>query len=317
MDHVAAHKRPGHAEPTVTTMAATASAPTPTALLRKLEWRVRRSADSVLGGAYRSAFRGRGREFDQVVRYTWGDDVRDIDWNVTARLGEPYRKKFVEERELTVAVLFEDAPSLQFGSGSRTKREVALDIAGYVALLSAMNRDRVGFWHATPQCEAIRPPARGRSSIVGAAVEFLGQPVPDLTAGGSVQIDWKQLYFAFPRHTVLLWLGDFAPRPLPYAWAALRRRYEVIGLRVEDPWERALPTCGRLAAVDPSTGELLPVNPGSRASRRRHHEWVTRRDAFWQHLFPRPLDALTVSTADDPLTALARLFRARMQAVRA
>jgi len=298
-------------------MTDTAHAPSPTALLRTLEWRVRRSADSVLGGAYRSAFRGRGREFDQVVRYTWGDDVRDIDWNVTARLGEPYRKKFVEERELTVVVLFEDSPSLQFGSGTRTKRDIALDLAGYVALLSAMNRDRVGFWHATPQCQAVRPPARGRSSIVSAAAEFLGQPVPDLTAGGAVQVDWKHLYFAFPRHAVLLWISDFAPRPLPFAWAALRRRYEVIGVRVEDPWERTLPACGRLAAVDPTTGDLLPVSPRSRSSRRRHAQWVQQRDAFWQHLFPRTLDALTVTTGEDPLAALVRFFRARMQAVRA
>lgn len=298
-------------------MTATASSTSATALLRKLEWRVRRSADSALGGAYRSAFRGRGREFDQVVRYTWGDDVRDIDWNVTARLGEPYRKKFVEERELTVVVVLEDSPSLQFGSGARTKREVALDIAGYVALLSAMNRDRVGFWHATPQCQGIRPPARGRSSIVGAAVEFLGQPVPDLISGGTAQLDWKHLYFAFPRHSVLLWLGDFAPRPLPFGWAALRRRYELIGIRVEDPWERRLPSCGRLAAVDPSTGDVLPLDTRSRSTHRRHHEWVTQRDAYWKHLFPRNLDALTVSTTDDPLAALVRLFRARMQVVRA
>lgn len=298
-------------------MTATASTPSPTTLLRKLEWRVRRSADSALGGSYRSAFRGRGREFDQVVRYTWGDDVRDLDWNVTARLGEPYRKKFVEERELTVAILFQDSPSLQFGSGSRTKREVALELAGYVALLSAMNRDRVGFWHATPRCQAVKPPARGRSAVVGAAVEFLGQPVPELVDGGHVQVDWKQLYFAFPRHSVLLWIGDFAPGPLPYAWTALRRRYEVIGARVEDPWERNLPACGRLTAVDPTTGHLLPIDPRSRSSRRHHRDWVTERDAFFQHLFPRSIDAFTVTTTDDTLGALVRLFRARMQAVRA
>ena len=107
-------------------MAATA----PQGLLRKLEWRVRHVADTSLGGEYRSAFRGRGREFDQVVRYEWGDDVRDIDWNVTARLGEPYRKKFVEERELTVVLLFEDSLSLQFGSGSKTKRDTLLEVGG-------------------------------------------------------------------------------------------------------------------------------------------------------------------------------------------
>src|SRR6187401_3725987 len=92
----------------------------PLALLRQLEWRVRHAVENVLSGEYRSAFRGRGREFDQVVKYTFGDDVRDIDWNVTARLGEPYRKKFVEEREVTVMIVLEDTPSLQFGSGAQS-----------------------------------------------------------------------------------------------------------------------------------------------------------------------------------------------------
>ena len=92
-------------------------------ILRQLEWRVRHAVENVLSGEYRSAFRGRGMEFDQVVKYEFGDDIRDIDWNVTARLGEPYRKKFVEEREITFLVLLEDTPSLQFGSGTMTKRE--------------------------------------------------------------------------------------------------------------------------------------------------------------------------------------------------
>ena len=118
------------------------------ALLRRLEWRLRHAVENVLSGEYRSAFRGRGMEFDQVVKYSFGDDVRDIDWNVTARLGEPYRKKFVEERELTFLVVFEDSPSLQFGSGAISKREALLELAGLVMLLGAVNRDRVGALHA-------------------------------------------------------------------------------------------------------------------------------------------------------------------------
>src|ERR1700761_2002318 len=119
-------------------------------MLRKLEWRVRHAVENVLSGEYRSTFRGRGMEFDQVVKYEFGDDVRDIDWNVTARLGEPYRKKFVEEREVTLLLVFEDSASLRFGSGERSKRETLLELAGLVMLLSAVNRDRVGFVHASP-----------------------------------------------------------------------------------------------------------------------------------------------------------------------
>ncbi len=294
-----------------------APAPTPASLLRRLEWRVRHAADAPLGGEYRSAFRGRGREFDQVVRYSFGDDVRDIDWNVTARRGEPYRKQYVEERELTIVLLFEDSPSLQFGSGARSKREALLELAGLCALLAAGNRDRVGFWHATPDAHLVRPAVRGRTAIVETAARLFAQPLPDLAAGGAVVIDWPRLLRTFPRHSVVLWLGDFAPRPLPPAWAALRARYQCIGVRVEDAWERLLPARGRLAVVDPLSGELLPFDPSSRASRARHALWVRARDAYWQQLFPAPLTRLTVSADDDLLGALVRFFRARMHGMRA
>jgi uncharacterized protein (DUF58 family) len=293
-----------------------APAPTPSSLLRKLEWRVRHTADSLLGGEYRSVFRGRGREFDQVVQYEFGDDVRDIDWNVTARRGEPYRKKYVEERELTVALLFDDSLSLQFGSGTRSKRDTLLELAGLFALLCAGNRDRAGFWHATPATHLVRAPVRGRTAIVETAAVLLGQPVPDLDGGGEVEIDWRRFLQTFPRHSVVLWLGDFAPRPVPPVWNALGTRYQMIGLRVEDPWERILPPTGSLTAVDPTTGELLPFDTHSNACRARHALWVRARDAYWQQLFPSRVDRMTVSTDDDLLQAVIRFFRSRMQALK-
>src|SRR5262245_65997218 len=125
-------------------MNAAATTPSPSSLLRKLQGRARHTADALLGGEYRSVFRGRGREFDQVVQYEFGDDVRDIDWNVTARRGEPYRKQYIEERQLTVVLLFDDTLSLQFGSGARSKRATLLELAGPCALLAAGQRDRAG-----------------------------------------------------------------------------------------------------------------------------------------------------------------------------
>ena len=288
----------------------------PQGLLRKLEWRVRHVADASLGGEYRSAFRGRGREFDQVVRYEWGDDVRDIDWNVTARLGEPYRKKFVEERELTVVLLFEDSLSLQFGSGPCTKRDTLLEVAGLLALLSASNRDRAGFWHATPKKHLVRRPVRGRGTIVKAAANLLSQPVPELDAGGEVDIDWNVFMHAFPRHSVVLWLGDFAPRLQPECWSALRRRYQMIGVRVDDPWDRELPESETIAAVDPVAGELVPFDTSSRANRRAHEQWVAERERRWNELFRRPADRFVVGTQQDPLEALMGFFRARMRLIR-
>lgn len=288
----------------------------PLALLRKLEWRVRMAADSFLGGEYRSAFRGRGREFDQVVKYEYGDDVRDVDWNVSARLGELYRKKFIEERELTVVILFEDTPALQFGSGQRTKREALLEMAGLFALTAAGNRDRVGFWHATPAGHDVRPPVRGRVNIVRTAATLLAQPVPKLEDGPEASLEWKLFFHAFPKHSIVLWLGDFPPRPVGPGWAALRKRYEMIGVRVDDPWDKQLPSLGILPVVDPESGEVLAFDMGTKESQQRHAQWVMEREAAWQDWFPSPRQRLTVPTEGDLLDPLVTFFKRRMQGPR-
>ncbi|OHE89384.1 MAG: hypothetical protein A3G75_07245 [Verrucomicrobia bacterium RIFCSPLOWO2_12_FULL_64_8] len=310
------------------------------AILRRLEWRVRHAVENILSGEYRSAFRGRGMEFDQVVKYEFGDDVRDIDWNVTARLGEPYRKKFVEEREVTVLLVFEDSPSLQFGSSAQSKREALLELAGLVMLLAAVNRDRVGYVHATPGGYSLREPVRGRGQILHAASTLLGRPPPPLdggdgrreagdrtkepggsTSGGRQpvsglrspvsEIPWSLLSHAAPRHSVLIWLSDFPPRAALEGWTVLRRRYQTMGFRVDDPWERQLPTGDTLTAYDPLAGRLVALD-GTAVQRAEHAGWVKRREAAFRDLFPDHLSRLVVSTEEPRLEALVRFFQARM-----
>ncbi|HWL17115.1 MAG TPA: DUF58 domain-containing protein [Opitutus sp.] len=287
----------------------------PLALLRQLEWRVRHAVENVLSGEYRSTFRGRGMEFDQVVRYEFGDDVRDIDWNVTARLGEPYRKKFVEEREVTLLVVFEDSPSLNFGSGAQSKRDALLELAGLVMLLGAVNRDRVGFVHASPGGHIFREPVRGRGAILHAAASLLSQPPPPITDLRSPlsEIPWRLLARAAPKHSVLLWLGDFPPRPEPDGWTVIQRRYQTMGFRVDDPWDRELPAGDAFAAYDPISGRLVTLE-GNAAERAAHAAWREEREAAWRSLFPAPLSRLVVGTDENRLDALVRFFHARMNA---
>jgi uncharacterized protein (DUF58 family) len=284
----------------------------PLALLRQLEWRVRHAVENILSGEYRSAFRGRGMEFDQVVKYEFGDDVRDIDWNVTARLGEPYRKKFVEEREVTLLLVFEDSPSLHFGSGAQSKREALLELAGLVMLLGAVNRDRVGFVHVSPAGPLVREPVRGRGQIMHAAATLLARPAPDPT-DAPPEMPWRFLARAAPKHSVLLWLGDFPPRIAPEGWAVLQRRYQTMGFRVDDPWERALPAGESFAAYDPAAGRLVTLD-GSAAERAAHAAWVREREVAWNALFPDTLARLVVGTEENRLDALVRFFHARMRA---
>lgn len=312
-------------------------------LLRRLEWRVRHAVANILSGEYRSAFRGRGMEFDQVVKYEFGDDVRDIDWNVTARLGEPYRKKFVEEREVTVLLVFEDTPSLQFGSSAQSKREALLELAGLVTLLGAVNRDRVGYLYASPAGHALREPVRGRGPILHAASTLLGRPPPPLARfaaspemGGRrretgkppasrlqspATIPWNLLAHAAPRHSIVIWLSDFSPSypesaergDAPEGWSVLQRRYQTMGFRIDDPWERAFPADDALTAYDPLAGRLVTLD-GSATQRAGHAEWVKRREARFRRLFPDHLGRLTVSTEEPRLEALVRFFHARMGA---
>lgn len=303
------------------------ASPSPLALLRQLEWRVRHAVENVLSGEYRSAFRGRGMEFDQVVKYEFGDDVRDIDWNVTARLGEPYRKKFVEEREVTLLLVFEDSPSLHFGSGAQSKREALLELAGLVMLLGAVNRDRVGFVHASPDGNLFREPVRGRGQILHAAATLLARPPPSPTQTPEPKtqnstIPWRFLARAAPKHSVLIWLGDFPPAgrnargtPHPEGWAVLQRRYQTMGFRVDDPWERQLPASDMFAAYDPVAGRLVTLE-GSGPERAAHATWVRERESAWHALFPDPLSRLVVSTTENRLEALVRFFQARMKTAR-
>ena len=288
------------------------------ALLRQLEWRVRHAVENVLSGEYRSAFRGRGMEFDQVVKYTFGDDIRDIDWNVTARLGEPYRKKFIEEREVSLLLLFEDSVSLQFGSGAQSKREALLELAGLVMMLGAVNRDRVGFLHASEAGYTLKEPVRGRGQILHAAAQLLGQTPPPLEATGQVEnfVPWRLLAKAAPRHSILIWLGDFPPRMEPEGWSVLSRRYQTMGFRVNDPWELELPHDRILTTYDPVAGRLVNLNGSASAHRAAHAEWVQQREAAFRSIFPNVLSRLTVRTDENRLDALVRFFHARMHAGR-
>ena len=257
-------------------------------------------------------------EFDQVVRYEFGDDVRDIDWNVTARLGEPYRKKFVEEREVTLLIVLEDSPSLQFGSGAQSKREALLELAGLVMMLGAVNRDRVGFVHAFPSGYTFREPVRGRGSILHAAASLVGAPAPDLASHDPAvdavkSIPWRLLSRAAPKHSVLLWLSDFPPRPAPEGWVVLQRRYQTMGFRVDDPWDREFPAGESFTAYDPMSGRMVTLD-GSNVQREAHGAWRDERERAWQALHPDPLSRLVVTTEESRLDALVRFFQTRMRA---
>jgi uncharacterized protein (DUF58 family) len=280
----------------------------PTALLQRLEWRARHAVNTTVSGEYRSAFRGRGMEFDQVVKYEWGDDPRDIDWNVTARLGEPYRKRFVEERDLTITFVFEDSPALQFGSEGRTRRETLLETAALLMLVSAINRDRVGVLYSAPGNSWFQRAPPGRKGIMRIAAMLLEQPPPPLDGPAHCSLSWQFVKKSTSRGSVLLWLGAFAPAGLPELWRELQQRHQAIGVRADDPWDTELPRGAKFSAYDPLAGRLTLLNTSSAAERSAHASWRQRREAYFAELFPRLDDRLIVRNSDDPLQSLTAWF---------
>jgi uncharacterized protein (DUF58 family) len=277
--------------------------------LRRLEWRLRRRpVETPMAGEYRSIFRGRGMEFDQVVKYEFGDDIRDIDWNVTARLGDLYRKVFVEERELTVFVVVSDDPALQFGSGRSSKREVLLELASLIMMLAVVNRERAGLLHLTPEGARLFEPSRRRARILSAVATLFAAPAPD-PAGGDFR-SWPLISQAVPRGGLVVWLGEPPSAPPPLEWAAFRKRHPVIGVRVEDAWERTGPTAKDFTAYDPHAHEIVWFD-GSREGRAAHAEWRAERERIWAAWWPDAMDRLVVDADADPLAALVRFLRTR------
>lgn len=283
------------------------------ALLPWLEWQLRHATETTLVGDYRSVFRGRGMEFDQVVKYNWGDDLRDIDWNVTARLGEPYRKKFVEEREICVLLVFEDAPELQFGSAGRTRRDTLLELAALLMLIALFQRDRVGLLYASPSGSWFRRPVSGREATLHTASLLLSQAPPPLDGPAEVEIPWRLALRSAPRHSVLVWLGPFTPAPEPEEWRALVRRYQAVGFRADDPWDEQLPPHARLPVYDPVAGYVTELNPASAASRAAHARWAVARDEHFATLFPEERERQAVRNDAPVFDAVVDFFHRRAQ----
>ena len=185
-------------------------------------------------------------------------------------------------------------------------------------LLGAVNRDRVGFLYASPAGYTLKEPVRGRGQILHAAATLLGQSAPvienrELPTESSF-VPWRLLAKAAPRHSIMIWLGDFPPRIAPEGWSVLSRRYQTMGFRVDDPWERELPSDRVLTTYDPVAGRIVTLNGATTAQRTAHAAWGQQRDDAFRAIFPAPLSRLVVGTHESRLDALVRFFHARMAA---
>ncbi len=281
--------------------------------IRRIEITTRRAVEDSLGGQYHSVFKGRGMDFHDVRAYAPGDEVRAIDWNVSARTGHLHVKRFVEERELTVMVLCDLSGSTDFGSGKRTKAEVAAEIAALLAFSAVQNGDRVGLCLFTDEVERFVPPRKGRRHALRLVSEIL--QFRPRSRGTDLGAALTQLRRTMRRRCVAFVLSDFlddeARFELPLRIAS--RKHDLVPVRIEDRLERALPAAGLALLEDPETGATLRVDLSDRRVRDRLAADAAASEQRLTRLFTRlDLDHARVQADDaDYVGPLLAFFQAR------
>jgi uncharacterized protein (DUF58 family) len=275
------------------------------AKIRRIQIRTRAILESGIGGSYHAVFKGRGMEFAEVREYQAGDDARIIDWNVTARMGAPYVKKFVEERDLTLLLLVDVSGSQAFGSRFLLKRDYAAELAAVLAFSAVANHDRVGAVLFSDRVEAYVPPGRGRDHALRIVRDLLA-----LTPAGRGTDLEGALRFAqrvMKRRGIVAVLSDFQDQGYERALGILRRRHDVIALHLSDPRESELPAVGLMAFLDPETGERIVADTSDPAVRRR-----LAVGALAPAIFHRTgVDALALSTVESYERPLSAFFKTR------
>jgi uncharacterized protein (DUF58 family) len=286
--------------------------------MRQLEIRTRRLVNDSLVGEYQSVFKVRGMNFDEVREYVAGDEVRTIDWNVTARAGRPFVKKFTEERELTMLLLVDISASGAFGSGAQSKRDLAAELASALAYSAIRNSDKVGLLLYSDRIEQYLPPKKGRRHILRVVREILYHE-PQSRGTDSVRALDVACHLLHRRAIVFL-ISDFlSPGNPERARADLRRavrqtnrRHDVVAVHIEDPRELALPNVGMLAIEDSETGEVVELDTANPSIRERFSQEAHERSRrLVSDLRAEGVDTLQLHTGSPYMPALQRFFKNR------
>ena len=279
--------------------------------VRKIEIKTRGLSSNIFAGQYHSAFKGRGMAFSEVREYQFGDDVRDIDWNVTARFHRPYVKVFEEERELTVMLLIDVSGSLDFGTQKQMKRDMVTEIAATIAFSAIQNNDKIGVVFFSDRIEKYIPPKKGRKHILYIIREMLNfQPE-------SKRTDVKQavefLSRVQKRRTTAFILSDFYVRDeFQQSLQICNRKHDVVAIQVYDQRARELPDVGLMKVVDAETGHEQYVDTGSKALRQAYRKYWNSRQSQLEETFNKSnVDHVSVATNEDFVKALMMLFKQR------
>ncbi len=278
--------------------------------IRRLELRTKRLVDSMFAGSYHSVFKGRGMNFEEVREYNPGDEIRSIDWNVTARMNAPYVKKFTEERELTVMLVVDVSASGDFGSVDSSKRELAAEVASILAFSAIRNNDKVGLLLFTDEVELFIHPKKGRLHILRLIREMLY--FKPRHRGTNIAAALEYLNKVVTRRAVVFLISDFLDRGYSRPLSVTSRRHDLIAIPVVDPGEEDLPDVGIVTLEDPETGEQIDVNTSSRALRGAYLALEERRKKSIDQEFSKlGIDMIPLRTDEDYLPVLRAFFDRR------
>ena len=284
------------------------------ARIRRIEITTRKLVNDSFAGEYHSVFKGRGMEFDEVRQYHPGDDVRTIDWNVTARTGEPHVKSYVEERELTVMLAVDLSGSGDFGTRNRFKRELAVELAAVMSFAATTNNDRVGLLLFTDRVESLVPPRKGRSHVLRMVRDLLVfQPVG---SGTDIRLALDTVHQMLKRRSIVFLVSDFLADPESYRQAMLvtNRRHDVVACDLSDPMEHEIADVGIMALEDAESGQLRWVDTGSSEWRREFLERVARVEEGKNDVFiAAGVDRIRVTTARDYVPEVGAFFKTRLR----
>ena len=288
------------------------------AKVREIEIRTRRLVDEAMAGHYESVFKGRGMDFDRVRDYQRGDEIRTIDWNVTARTGNPHVKVFTEERELTMMLMIDVSASSDFGSNPQTKRELAAEVASVMAFSALRNNDKVGLVLFTDEIELYLPPASGRRHILRLIREILFFQPKGTGTDLEAALDFANR--VQQRKAVMFLLSDFCLRgEYPVQVESLRpklrstsRRHDLIAVAVNDRREETLPDVGILHIEDAETGEIVALNTGRKSVRESFARQADEQRKLLRSTFHRVgIDFLELRTGETYLPSLYQFFQTR------
>ncbi len=278
--------------------------------IRQIEIRTNRLVTESLAGQYHSVFKGQGMNVDEVREYQPGDDVRAIDWNVTARMNHPFIKKFVEERELTVMLIVDVSGSGLYGSTAQSKRELAAEVGSVLAFSAIRNQDKVGLILFTDTIEKFIPPRKGRKHVLRVIREILF--FEPRRRGTDLNQALEFFLRVTPHRSVSVVLSDFLGQNAQNRLRQANRRHDVVAVQIVDRHELELPALGRLILQDAETGELLEVNTGDERKRRRFAERRTQAQAdLLRALRSLGIDAIQLRTDQPYAAALGRFFETR------